>query len=82
MSIIQRHVRSGVGHGVSHANGAAIHSKPPGLCQHEIVSGALKKWKQFEAVQASCGCLVGHVVHGRPYLSFCPITLQHFSFRS
>jgi hypothetical protein len=21
-------------------------------------------------------------VHGRPYLSFCPITLQHFSFRS
>ena len=19
-------------------------------------------------------------VHGRPYLSFCPITLQHFSF--
>ena len=22
------------------------------------------------------------LVHGRPYLSFCPITLQHFNFRS
>jgi len=40
-----------------------------------------KKWKQCGTVQATYGCLVGHV-HGRPYLIFCPITLQHFSLRS
>jgi len=42
----QRHTRSGAGRGVSQANGAAIHSKLPGLCQHEIVSRIAKKWKQ------------------------------------
>jgi len=57
MSKSQRHKRSGAGRGVSQANGA-IHSKLPGLCQHEIVSGILKKRKQCGAVQASYGCLV------------------------
>jgi len=64
MSKIQRHTRSGAGRGVSQANGAAIHPRLTGWCQHEIVSGTLKKWKQCGAVQASCGCLVGHVCTG------------------
>ena len=37
MSKSQRHTRSGAGRGVSQANGAAIHPKLPGLCQHKIV---------------------------------------------
>ena len=49
------------GCGVSQANEAPIHSKLPGLCQHKIVSEILKKWKQCGTVQASYGCLVGHV---------------------
>jgi hypothetical protein len=57
-------MRSGAGHGVSQANGAAIHSKLPVLCQHEIFNEILKKWKQCRAVQASFGCLVGHVCMG------------------
>jgi hypothetical protein len=71
----------GAGRGVSQANGAAIHSKPLGLCQHEIVSKILKKWKQC----GMWGCtsqlwVPGRSrVYGRPYLSFCSITLQHFS---
>ena len=75
----QRHTRSGAGRRVSQANGAAIHSKLPGLCQHEIVSIVMK---------AMWGCasqlwVPGRsLVHGRPYLSFCPITLQHFNYRS
>jgi len=64
MSESQGHTRSGAGRGVSQANGAATHSKLLGLCQHEIVSKILKKWKQCGAVQASCGCLVGHVCMG------------------
>jgi len=64
MSKSQRHTRSGAGRGVSQANGAAIHPKLAGLCQHEIVSGFLKKWKQCGTVQASYGCLVGHVCMG------------------
>ena len=60
----QRHTRLVAGSGVSQANGAAIHSKLPGLCRHEIVSRNLKKWKHFGAVQASCGCLVAHVCMG------------------
>jgi len=44
MSESQRRTRSGAGRGISLANGAAIHSKLPGLCQHEIVSRILKKW--------------------------------------
>ena len=44
MSKSQRHTRSGAGRGKSQANGAAIHPKIAGLCQHEIVSGILKKW--------------------------------------
>ena len=37
MSKSQRHMRLGAGRGVSQANGAAIHPKLTGLCQHEIV---------------------------------------------
>ena len=58
----------------------------PGLCQHEMVSGVLKKWKQCGVVQGSRGCLQAHdlpadksCVHGRLYLNFGPITLRHFS---
>jgi hypothetical protein len=83
MSKSQRHTRSGAGSGVSHANEAAINPKLTGMCQHEIVSGILKK--QCGTVQASNGCLVylyRSRVRGLPYLSFCPITLQHFRFRS
>jgi len=43
MSKSQRHTRSGAGSGVSHANEAANNPKFKGLCQHEIVSGILKK---------------------------------------
>ena len=53
MSESQRHKRSGAGRGVSQANGAAIHSKLPGLRQHEMVSKILKKRKQCGVVQAS-----------------------------
>ena len=71
MSKSQRRTCSDAGRVVSQATGAArcyvllaIHSKLPGLCQHEIVSRIMKKWKQCRAVQASCGCLVGHVCMG------------------
>jgi len=64
MSKSQRHTHSGAGRGVNLATRAAIHSKLPGLCRHEIVSRNLKKWKHFGAVQASCGCLVAHVCMG------------------
>ena len=50
--------------GVSQINEAAIYPKLTGLCQHEIVSGISKKWKQCGTVQASYGCLVGHVCMG------------------
>ena len=43
MSKSQRHTHSGAGRGVSQANEAVIHPKLTGLCQHEIVSGILKK---------------------------------------
>ena len=72
MSKRQRHKRSGAGCRVSQANGAAIHSKLPRLSQHEIVSGIMKKWKQCGAVQASCGCLVGHVYVGVLISVFVP----------
>jgi len=76
MSKSQRHSR-----GVSQANAAAIHSKLPGLCQHEIVGGILKKWKQRGALQASCGCLVGHVCMGVRIsvfaLLFCNISVSY-----
>ena len=78
----QRHTHSGAGRRVSQANEAAIYPKLTGLCQHEIVSGILEKWKQCGDCASqlwvpgrSCG-------HGRPYLSFGPITLRHSSFRS
>jgi len=52
------------------ANEAAIYPKLTGLCQREIVSGILKKWKQ-------CGTVLNQLWvpgrsrgHGRPYLSF------------
>ena len=72
MSKSQRHTRSGAGRGVSQADGAAIHPKLTGLCQHEIVSGVLKKWKQCGTVQASYGCLVGHVCMGVRTSVFAP----------
>ena len=43
MSKGQGHTRSVAGRGVSQANGAAIHSKLPESCQHEIVSEILKE---------------------------------------
>ena len=61
MSNSLRQTRLGAGRGVSQANGAAIHSKLPKLCQHEIVNRIMRKWKQCGTVQASCGCLVGHL---------------------
>ena len=64
MSKSQRHTRSGAGHGVNQANEEAISPKLTGLCQHELVSEILKKWKQCVTVQASYGCLVGHVFMG------------------
>jgi hypothetical protein len=73
MSKSQRHKRSGAGRGVSQANGAAVHSKLPGLCQHEIVSGILEKRKQCGTVQASYGCLVGHVCMGVRVSVFAPL---------
>jgi len=73
MSKSQRHKHSGAGSGVSQADEAAIHSKLPGLCQHEIVSGILKKWKQCMWSCASQLWVPGESYgHGRPYLSFAP----------
>jgi len=42
------------------------------VCQYEIVSGILKKWKQCGTVQASYGCLVGHVGVGVRISVFVP----------
>ena len=72
MSKSQRHTRSGAGRGVSQADEAAIYPKLTGLCQREIVSGILKKWKQCETVQASYGCLVGHLCTGIRISVFAP----------
>jgi len=72
MSKSQRRTRSGAGRGVSQANEAAIDPKLTGLCQHEIVSEILKKWKQCGTVQASYGCLVGHVCMGVRISVFAP----------
>ena len=72
MSKSQRHTRSGADRGVSQANGAAIHPKLTGLCQHETVSGILKKWKQCGTVQASYGCLVGYECMGVRISVFAP----------
>jgi len=68
MSKSQRHTRSGAGRGVNQANEAAIYPKFTGLCQHEIVSKFLNKW----TVQASYGCLVGHVCMGVRNSVFLP----------
>ena len=72
MSKIQRHTRTGAGRGVSQANEAAIYPKLTELRQHEIVSGILKKLKQCGTVQASYGCLVGHVCMGVCISVFVP----------
>jgi len=72
MSKRQRHTRSGAGRGVSQAKEAAIYPKLTELCQHEIVSGILKNWKQCWVVQASCGCLVSHVCMGVRISIFAP----------
>ena len=66
------HTRSSAGLGVSQANEAAINLKLTGLCQHEIVSGIVKKWKQCGTVQASYGCLVGYVCMGFHIPVFAP----------
>ena len=68
----QRHTRSGAGRRLSQANEAAINPKLTGLCQHEIVSKILRKSKQCGTVQASYGCLVGHVCMGVRILVFAP----------
>ena len=70
MSKSQRHTRSGAGRGVSQANEAAIYPKLSGLCQHEIISGIQKKY--CGTVQASYGCLVGHVFMGVRISIFTP----------
>ena len=72
MSKSQRHTRSGASHGVSQANGSAVHPKLAEKCHHEVVSGILKKWKQCGVVQASYGCLVGHVCMGVRISKFAP----------
>ena len=72
MSKSQRHTRSGADRGVSQANEAAIYPKLTGLCQREIISGILRKWKQCGTVQASYGCLVGQVCMGVPVSIFAP----------
>jgi len=72
MSKFQRHTHSSAGCGVSQANEAAINPKLTELCQHEVVSEILKKWKQRETVQASYGCLVGHVCMGVRISDFAP----------
>ena len=72
MSKSQRHTRSGARHGVSQANEAAIYPKLTELRQHEIVSGILKNWKQCGTMQASYGCLVGHVCMGVRTSIFAP----------
>jgi hypothetical protein len=51
----QRHTCSVQAAGRSQANEAVFHSKLPGLCQHEVVSGILKNWKQCGTVQATYG---------------------------
>jgi hypothetical protein len=68
----QRHTRSGAGRAVSQANEAAIYPKLTGSCQHGIISGIVKKWKQCGTVQANYGCLVGHVCMGVPISVFAP----------
>jgi len=72
MSKSQRHTHSGAGRGVIQANEAATNPKLPGMCQHEIVSGFLKKWKQCWTVHASYGCLVGHMCMGVRISIFAP----------
>ena len=51
----QRHKHSGAGRGVSQTNGAAIHSIIPGLFQHKIVSGILKKGSNVELCKPAMG---------------------------
>ena len=82
MSKSQRHTRLGAGRGVIQANGAAIHPKFTGLCQHEIVSEILKKWKAMWDCASQLWVPGRSLVHGRLYLSFCPITLLYFNFWS
>jgi hypothetical protein len=62
----------GAGRGVSQANEAAIYPKLTELCQHDIVCGILKNCKQCGTVQASYGCLVGHVCMGVRISVFAP----------
>ena len=49
-----------------------MYSKLSGSCQHEIVSGTLKKRKQRGVVQTSYGCLVSHVGMGVRISIFAP----------
>ena len=81
MSTSQRHTRLNPGRVVRQANGAAIHSKPPGSCQHKIVefwrngsnsSEEMEATWEHGALQAGCGCLVGHVCMGVRISVFAP----------
>ena len=82
MSKSQRHTRSGAGRGVSQANEATIYPKLTGLCQLEIVSGNLKKWKHISDSASQLWVPGTSREHGRPYINFPPITMQRFNFRS
>ena len=73
MSKRQRHTCSGAGCGVTLANEAANYS-------YRIVP-ALDSQRKYEEMEAMWDCasqlwVPGRsLVHGRPYLRFCPITL-------
>ena len=73
----QRHTHSGAGRGVSQANEAANNPKLTGDSQwnSEEIEAMWDCASQLEVPGRSR-------VHGRLYLSFCPTTLQHLSFRS
>ena len=72
MSKSQMQTRLGASRGASQTDEAAIYPKLTGLCQHKIVIGIMGKWKQCGTVQASYGCLVGHVCMGVRISVFAP----------
>jgi glutaredoxin-related protein len=65
---------SGAGRGVSQANGAAIHPKLTGLCQHEIVTKTLKKEAMWSCASQLWvpGELVSHMGMGVRISVFAP----------
>jgi hypothetical protein len=73
MSKSQRHTRSVASRGMSQANGAAIHPKLTGLCQHEVVIEILNNVSNVGLCNlASYWCLVGHVCMGVRITVFAP----------